>query len=146
MMKKISITILILLSLGVAACSKANVNDSTSGNITSTTKVEASNPTTITPEDAKKRLDSEKGIILLDVREPDEYAVGHIKNSILFPLGTIESEAPTKLTDKNATIFVYCHSGRRSALAAATLVKLGYTKIFDLGGIINWPYEVISGK
>lgn len=44
----------------------------------------------------------------------------------------------------NATIFVYCRSGRRSALAAASLVKLGYTKVFDLGGIIDWPYEVIK--
>ena len=46
------------------------------------------------------------------------------------------------LTDKDQLILVYCRSGRRSKLAAETLVKLGYTNIEEFGGIIDWPYEV----
>ena len=155
-MKKLLIIIFMILSLGVTACSKTNVSDTQANDSnTSTPQVQpqteakvsnVSGYTKLTPEEAKKRLDSEKGILLLDVREPDEYAEGHIKNSTLFPLGTIEADASAKLTDKNATIFVYCRSGRRSALAAEILVKLGYTKVFDFGGIIDWPYEVITGE
>ena len=155
-MRKYLIIIFMILSLGVTACSKTNVSEiKANSSNTPTPQVQAqaepnasnaSGYTKLTPEEAKKRLDSEKGIILLDVREPDEYAQGHIKNSTLFPLGTIEADASAKLTDKNATIFVYCRSGRRSALAADALVKLGYTKVFDFGGIIDWPYEVVTGK
>ena len=43
------------------------------------------------------------------------------------------------------TIFVYCRSGRRSVTASEALVKLGYTKVYNLGGIINWPYETENG-
>jgi phage shock protein E len=97
----------------------------------------------ITPADAKKRLDTETGIVLLDVRNADEYAAGHIKGSTLLPLDTIAA-AESKISNKDTVIIVYCHSGRRSALAAAALVKMGYTNVNDLGGIMNWPYEVVK--
>jgi phage shock protein E len=155
-MRKILIVLFVILSLGITACSNTNISDpQTNDSNTPTPQVQAqaepktsnaSGYTKLTPEEAKKRLDSDKGIVLLDVREQDEYTEGHIKNSILFPLGTIEADASAKLTDKNATIFVYCRSGRRSALAAEAFVKLGYTKVFDFGGIIDWPYEVITGE
>ena len=96
----------------------------------------------ITPEEAKQRLASEQGIVLLDVREPDEYAEGHIAGSVLLPLGDITAKVEVTVPDKDTVVFVYCRSGRRSALAADELVKLGYTQVFDLGGIIDWPYGV----
>lgn len=96
----------------------------------------------ITPEEAKRRLDSEQGIVLLDVREPDEYAQGHIPGSVLLPLGDIAAKAEVVVPEKDTVLFVYCRSGRRSALAAEDLIKLGYTQIYDLGGINDWPYEV----
>jgi len=96
----------------------------------------------ITPEEAMQRLDSEEEIVLLDVRTPEEYAEGHIPGSQLIPLQTLEEEAPNQLTDKDAPIFVYCRSGNRSLEAAEILVEQGYTQVYDLGGIINWPYEV----
>mgnify|MGYP001034907109 CR=1 FL=1 len=102
--------------------------------------------TDISPEEAKKRLDSEKNIVLLDVREPSEYTEKHIPGSVLIPVGTIEKEAPSKLTDKDAPIFVYCRSGRRSVTASEALVGLGYTEVYNLGGIIDWPYETESGE
>ena len=97
----------------------------------------------ITPTEAKKRLDTEQGIVLLDVRTAEEYAAGHIAGSILIPVDKIAAEAGTKLTDKNAVLFVYCRTGHKSAIAAAELVKMGYTQVFDLGGINSWPYGVV---
>lgn len=98
----------------------------------------------ITPEEAKKRLDSEKGIILLDVRTKEEYDAGHIKNSILIPVDVLKDQAEEKLKDKEAVIFVYCRSGNRSTAASQILADLGYKKVYNLGGIINWPYEVVK--
>lgn len=98
----------------------------------------------ISPKDAKELLAKDKSVILVDVRTAAEYKEGHIANSILVPSETIGQEAATKLSDKASTIIVYCRSGRRSALAAQELISLGYTNVFDLGGIIDWPYEVVK--
>jgi phage shock protein E len=100
--------------------------------------------TSITPQEAKKRLDNEKGIILLDVRTKEEYESGHIKDSMLIPVDVLEKESESKLKDKNATIFVYCRSGNRSVTAANILVKQGYKNVYNLGGINSWPYEVVK--
>ena len=98
----------------------------------------------ITPEEAKKRLAREKNIILLDVRTKEEYETGHIKDSMLMPVDTLREVSVKKLVDKDATIFVYCRSGSRSSAAAKILVEQGYKNVFNLGGIINWPYEVVK--
>ncbi len=96
----------------------------------------------ITAEDAKKIMDSDENIVILDVREQDEYDAGHIANSILIPYAQIENMADEMLPDKNKTILVYCRSGRRSKIAAEALAKLGYTGVKEFGGIIDWPYDV----
>ncbi len=101
--------------------------------------------TKITAEAAKKRLDNEKDIILVDVRTPEEYKEEHIKNAILLPLDMIDEKADEVIPDKETVYFVYCRSGNRSATAAKKLVEMGYKHIFDLGGIIDWPYEKQSG-
>ena len=100
----------------------------------------------INPSDAKKRLDTEKGIILLDVRTKEEYLERHIPKCTLIPVTVLGNEASQKLSDKNAEIFVYCRSGNRSAMAVKILTKLGYTHIYNLGGIVKWPYETVSGN
>lgn len=100
----------------------------------------------INPTEAKKRLDMEKGIVLLDVRTQEEYLEKHIPKSTLIPLNVLAVEASKKLPDKQATIFVYCRSGNRSRAAVKRLLKQGYTNLFDLGGIIRWPYKTVSGK
>lgn len=100
----------------------------------------------INPSDAKKRMDTEKGIILLDVRTRGEYLEKHIPKSTLIPVDVLSNEASRKLLDKNAEIFVYCRSGNRSAMASKILTKLGYTHIYNLGGIVRWPYETVSGN
>jgi rhodanese-related sulfurtransferase len=105
-----------------------------------------SNSDIISAENAKQRLDSEKGIILLDVRTPEEHLQKRIPSSILIPVNILDKEAISKLPDKNAAIIVYCKSGNRSASAVKILTNLGYTNIYDLGGINGWPYKTVSGK
>lgn len=98
----------------------------------------------ITAQQAKEIMDTEEGYIILDVRTEEEYAERHIPNAILIPDYEIETKAEAVLKDKNQLILVYCRSGRRSKLAAESLIKLGYTNIKEFGGIIDWPYEVVK--
>ena len=96
----------------------------------------------ITPEEAKKIMDSGEEHIILDTREQDEFDEGHIPNAILIPYTEIENQAIERIPDKDKLILVYCRSGRRSKIAAESLAKLGYTNVKEFGGIIDWPYEV----
>ncbi|OUO65623.1 sulfurtransferase [Anaerotruncus colihominis] len=96
---------------------------------------------TITQEEAKEMMDSQK-VIILDVREQDEYDSGHIPGAVLLPVGTIaETTAAETIPEKDSTVLVYCRSGNRSKTASSTLAELGYTNIYEFGGINIWPYE-----
>lgn len=75
-------------------------------------------------------------LLLLDVRAKDEFEAGHISGSALMPYDAIK--ATFVEPDRNRPIVVYCRSGRRSAIAAETLVAMGYTDVSDFGGIDNW--------
>lgn len=100
----------------------------------------------ITPQQAKARM-AEPGVIVLDVRMQQEYDAGHIANAVLLPLPLIETgdaAVAKALPDKDDEILVYCRSGRRSAIAANALINMGYTNVFDFGGINDWPYEVVK--
>ena len=96
----------------------------------------------ITAEEARKIMDTQEGCLILDVREQEEYDQGHIPGAILIPHEEIAEKAEEVLPDKNQLILVYCRSGRRSKIAAESLVELGYTNILEFGGILDWPYEV----
>ena len=96
----------------------------------------------ITPQEAKKIMDSGEEHIILDTREQDEYDEGHIKGAILIPYTEIENKAEEMLSDKDALILVYCRSGRRSKIAAESLSKLGYPNVKEFGGIIDWEGEI----
>ena len=98
----------------------------------------------ITAQKAKPIMDNEQGVVVVDGRGPDEHRGGRIQNAKLLPLGNIAKLAATELPDKNATILVYCRSGRRSRMGAETLISLGYTHVLDFGGIMDWPYEVVK--
>lgn len=93
----------------------------------------------ILPEEALHRISS--GAFLIDVRTPEEYRTKHIKGSINIPLDELESRVATLVKNRNEEIILYCATGKRSRKAAELLVKSGYTEIFDLGGIVAWPYE-----
>jgi phage shock protein E len=100
----------------------------------------------ISPADAVALLKADPKAILLDVRTPDEFITSRIPGSILIPDYELAARAAAELQDKNAQIVIYCRSGNRSRTAANRLLALGYTRVYDLGGIISWPYEKISGK
>lgn len=112
---------------------------------------EASSPHTtaayhkISAEEAKEMMDA-GGVTVVDVRRADEYAESHIPNAVLVPNETIEQEAAEALPDKEAALLVYCRSGRRSKEASDKLVEMGYTQVYDFGGIIDWPYDTESGE
>lgn len=111
-MKKLIIVTLMALSIVLVGCSSPNDRPAAS---------EVSTVNKITAKEAKARLDNETGIILVDVRTQDEYNVEHIPNAILLPLDNIVVDAETIIPDKEATYFVYCRSGNRSATASAQL-------------------------
>ncbi len=95
----------------------------------------------ITQEEAKEMMDTQE-VIILDVQEQDEYDGGHIPGAVLLPVGTIdETTAAEVIPEKDSTVLVYCRSGNRSKTASSTLAELGYTNIYEFGGINTWPYE-----
>ena len=96
----------------------------------------------ITPKELKNLLDKNSPLQLIDVRNPNEYSNGHIKNSINIPLPTLEMEIENGDISKEAPVIVYCHSGARASSAAAILQQLGFKDIYNLGGIISWPYDL----
>jgi rhodanese-related sulfurtransferase len=96
----------------------------------------------ITPEEAKAMMD-EGGVIVVDVRSGQEYAGGHIEGAISIPLEEIAAKAAELLPDKDAVILVYCRSGMRSHAAAEALADMGYTLVYDFGGIQSWPYDIV---
>lgn len=75
--------------------------------------------------------------LLLDVREPDEYAAGHAVGSTLLPLGDVEANKLNE-PNKDKMIYLYCRSGRRAELAKTALEKQGYTNVENLGGLDDW--------
>ncbi len=91
-----------------------------------------------------KKMMEEQNVVVVDVRTADEYAQGHVQSAILLPNESIGSEMPMELPDKDATILVYCRSGRRSKEAAGKLLDLGYRNVYDFGGINDWPYDVVT--
>ena len=95
----------------------------------------------ITQEAAKEMMDTQE-VIILDVREQDEYDSGHIPSAVLLPVGMIDEDTAAKvIPEKDSTVLVYCRSGNRSKTASAALADLGYTNIYEFGGINTWPYE-----
>lgn len=103
---------------------------------------------TISATEFSKSINAEANPQIIDVRTPDEYATGFIKNATNIDwLGdTFETEA--KSLDKKKTVYVYCKSGNRSGKAVKKLEELGFSKIIELkGGISEWSSSYpISAK
>ena len=130
---------LLLIAAALTACGGTPATEDSAGQ---TAGAEAEYHT-ISAKDAKEMLDSGAAVTVLDVREQYEYDSGHIPGAVLLPSGSVKEKAAETLPDKDATIFVYCRSGSRSGAASRTLVSLGYTQVYDLGGISSWPYDVV---
>ena len=97
----------------------------------------------IDQEEAWQMIRENEDVLVLDVRERYEYRTGHIPGAMLLPLDTIDREsAEAAIGEKDKKVLVYCRSGSRSRMAAKALTELGYTNIYEIGGIINWPYDI----
>ena len=96
----------------------------------------------ITQEEAKDMMDTQE-VIVLDVREQDEFDTGHIPEAVLLPVGTITKDAAAAVIDDlDTVVLVYCRSGNRSKTASQVLADLGYTNVYEFGGINTWLYDV----
>ena len=93
----------------------------------------------ISAEEAYEMMASQE-VVVVDVRTREEYDGGHIENAVLVPNESIGSEMPETLPDKEATLLIYC----RSKDAAQKLLALGYQSVYDFGGVIDWPYELVK--
>lgn len=106
-------------------------------------QMETNSYTQITAAEAKAMMDEQRDCVILDVRTQAEYDEGHIEEAVLIPDTEINDRAESELPDKETVILLYCRSGRRSKLAAQALADMGYTNVYEFGGIIDWPYEVV---
>lgn len=88
---------------------------------------------TISPDEAYDRM-AAPGAVVLDVREPSEFAAGHIPGAQNLPLGSLRRTAHAALPDPDADLLVYCLSGARAATACTILDDLGYTAVYNFGG------------
>ena len=121
--------LLIVILLGLVGCSRVTANT-------------ADTYQQITQSKAKEMMNSQH-VIVLDVRERDEFDAGHIPGAVLLPVGTITKDTAAAVIPKlDSVVLVYCRSGNRSKTASQALVNLGYTNIYEFGGINTWPYEV----
>jgi rhodanese-related sulfurtransferase len=91
----------------------------------------------VSAADVKAMIDKKEKIILLDVRDPQEFAAGHLPGAMNISRGTLEFVVFNKITDQNAKIVVYCKTAARSALATKTLNDLGYKNAI----LMNASYE-----
>ena len=91
---------------------------------------------------ARELLDSEPDMVMLDVRDEEEYITGHPAEAQLLPVDSINEESAGEfLKTKDTPVMVYCRTGVRSAEAAGRLSDMGYTRVYDLGSLIGWPYN-----
>lgn len=147
-MKRITafLAFLIIAALALAACSApggSGAGASPSGSAETAVSPDSAYHK-ITAEEAKKMIDA-GGVTIVDVRTAEEYAEKHIPGAVLVPNESIGEDPPEQLPDQDAVLLVHCRTGVRSRQASDKLVGLGYTQIYDFGGIADWPYETESG-
>jgi len=94
----------------------------------------------ITASEAREMMESGQPYILLDVRTLEEFERQHIPGAISMPHTELADRVTAVFFDLDARILLYCQTGRRSAEAGRILVGLGYTNVYDFGGIADWPY------
>ncbi len=98
---------------------------------------------TISQDEAKSMMADDE-VVIVDVRTLQEYNTGHIPGAICIPNEEIDASVVEKLPDPDQKILVYCRTGRRSKEAALKLADLGYTHVYDFGGITSWTGETTT--
>ncbi len=87
--------------------------------------------TFVSEETAQRFL--REGALVIDVREPNEFASGHVRGAINIPLGALRESLPRQVADKNRVLLLHCLSGVRSGMAKKQAQNLGYPNVFNLG-------------
>ena len=82
----------------------------------------------------KKMVDAKEALLLVDVREDNEWAAGHAKGAVHLGKGIIERDIEKTVADKSTTLVLYCGGGFRSALAGDALLRMGYNNVISLDG------------
>ncbi|OMP66295.1 sulfurtransferase TusA family protein [Domibacillus epiphyticus] len=96
----------------------------------------------ITLESFKEKVEANENLTILDVRELDEYEEGHIRGAVHIPLGEVEQRCGE--LKKDELIYVICHSGRRSELAAQSMAKQGFKQLINVvPGMRDWTGEIV---
>jgi len=91
------------------------------------------------PTELKAQLDRGEALVLIDVRDPDEYRDGYIEPAVNISRGFLEFRVASAAADPNVPIVLYCQTGLRSVLAAKALKELGFTNVTNLaGGYQRW--------
>ena len=89
--------------------------------------------------DVKRRIDGGEKMILVDVREDNEWAKGHLPGAVHMGKGVIERDIEQRVPDTATKLVLYCGGGFRSALVADNLQKMGYTNVESMdGGWRGW--------
>ncbi|MCL6471424.1 MAG: rhodanese-like domain-containing protein [Firmicutes bacterium] len=136
------VAVSILLAVG---CSSGQVatqgqTDTQSGYIQSQPMQSQASYQNVNAAQAKQLIDSDKTLQIIDVREPYEYASGHIPGAKLIPVGEFTSRMGE--IDKSRPVLVYCGVGSRSVGPSEVLAQAGY-KVYNLtNGISEWTYEI----
>jgi rhodanese-related sulfurtransferase len=141
-MKKLTTTILLLMIISstmLFAGGNKEIKTTTNENKDEITMAKYHN---IEAQTVKTMIDNKEEFYFIDVRTSEEYDYSHIPTAKNIPLDVISNKASSEFSSKDAKIVVYCRSGARSRVAANELVNLGYTEVYDLGGIISWPFDV----
>ena len=131
--QKYAVVLLVGLFFLLSACGSKQVDESSVPGYTQ-----------ITQEEAKEMMAKDDGHIIVDVRRQDEYDAGHIPGAILIPNESIGTDMPEELPDKDQIILIYCRSGNRSKQASEKLAAIGYTNIYEFGGINTWTGGVVT--
>ena len=151
-MKKYFTTIIVAVMLVLAGCSCSKEADNSANTSTLTSVNEEKKDITgknkiykqISQEEAKEMMKKDDGHIIVDVRRQDEYDSGHIAGAILIPNESIGTSQPDPLKDLDQIILVYCRTGNRSKQAAQKLADMGYTNVYEFGGINTWDGDVVQ--
>ena len=98
----------------------------------------------ISQDEAMQIMEEETGYLIVDVRRPDEFEEGHIEGAINVPNEEIADEVLEELPDTDQLLLVYCRTGRRSKEAAEKLAEIGYTNVYEIGGINTWPGTIVT--
>ena len=99
----------------------------------------------VVAQDVAYALMQQQGAVVVDVREPHEYAAGHIPGAYNIPKDTVLSNADlTALKDQQIPIMVYCRSGGRAGDVLDALAEDGFSYVMNIGGVLTWPYGLTT--